>query len=360
MTSQADIDLENVEGGTVEATPAAQVAVGLSSLRRRLTSRLSLEALPSYSGVLVAFLALVLMLALTQPQFSTTENIQNILRTSAIPLMLAIGVTFTVLLGGIDLSVGSLLALSGVVLFGLLGVVPEPIAVLGAVLFGAAIGALTNGLLIGWLRLPPLVTTLGTLAAFRGFAYIFTDGNTKYVDQHQLIADLGDGSLGGLPIPVIIVTVVAGLAVFMLRSTYFGRDIYAIGGNREAARLSGISLTRVTVLIYLVSGATAGLAGVMQAGRLASVSPGVAPGLELYVAAAVLLGGTSLAGGRGGIVGTVVAVLFLVTIENGLTLMGVASYWQQVVTGSILVLAVLLDRLREQMIMRHEAKVAQV
>ncbi len=358
MTSQTDADLERVQVRTVEGTPAAHVSVGLSGLRRRLTARLSLEALPSYSGVLAALIVLVLVLALTQPQFSTTENILNILRTSAIPMMLAIGVTFTILLGGIDLSVGSLLALSGVVLFGLLGVVPEPVAVLGAVLFGAALGALTNGLFIGWLRLPPLVTTLGTLAAFRGFAYIFTDGTTKYVDRYPLVADLGDGSVGGVPIPVIIVTVVAALAVFTLRATYFGRDVYAIGGNREAARLSGIPIARVTVLIYLVSGATAGLAGVMQAGRLASVSPGVAQGLELYVAAAVLLGGTSLAGGRGGIVGTVVGVLLLVTIENGLTLIGVLSYWQQVVTGSILVIAVLLDRLREQLIIRRGAKAA--
>src|SRR6266536_2800796 len=203
MTSQTDADLERVQVRTVEGTPAAHVSVGLSGLRRRLTARLSLEALPSYSGVLAALIVLVLVLALTQPQFSTTENILNILRTSAIPMMLAIGVTFTILLGGIDLSVGSLLALSGVVLF------------------GAALGALTNGLFIGWLRLPPLVTTLGTLAAFRGFAYIFTDGTTKYVDRYPLVADLGDGSVGGVPIPVIIVTVVAALAVFTLRATYF-------------------------------------------------------------------------------------------------------------------------------------------
>lgn len=345
-----------VRGGGVPR--AAESATTITRLRKRVARRFSLQALPTYTGVLVAFLVLIVVLVIREPRFATSDNITNILRTSSIPMMLAIGVTFTILLGGIDLSVGSLLALSGVVLFGLLGVLPELLAVICVIAFGAAAGGLTNGFPIGAMRLPALVTTLGTLAVFRGLAYIFTDGNTRFADQYPLIADLGDGSLGPIPVPVIIVAAVATLATVTLRTTYFGRDIYAIGGNREAARLSGIPITRVTVLVYLLSGATAGIAAVMQTGRLASVSPGVASGIELYVAAAVLLGGTSLAGGRGGIPGTVVAVLFLATVENGLTLMSVSSFWQQVVTGSILVIAVTLDRAREQLITRRESKLA--
>lgn len=353
-TETADVEPVVVPAGPVTDRPTR----GPARMRDRVARRFSLQALPTYTGVLLAFLVLIVVLVIREPRFATGDNISNILRTSAIPMMLAIGVTFTILLGGIDLSVGSLLALGGVVLFGVLGVMPEPIAVLCVIAFAAALGGLTNGLLIGGLQLPPLVTTLGTLAVFRGLAYIFTDGTTRFVDQYPLIADLGDGSLGPIPVPVLLVVGVAAAAMIALRTTYFGRDVYAIGGNREAARLSGIPIMRVTVLVYLVSGACAGLAAVMQAGRLASVSPGVASGIELYVAAAVLLGGTSLAGGRGGILGTVVAVLFLATVQNGLTLMGVSSFWQQVVTGTILIVAVLLDRVREQLIIRRESKLA--
>ncbi len=312
--------------------------------------------LPSYTGVLVAFVCVVVALVLTEPYFATADNIRNILRTSAVPTVLAVGVTFTLLGRGIDLSVGSLLALTGVVLLGLSEVMPESLAVVGAVVFASVTGAAANGALIGFLRLPPLVTTLGTLAVFRGFAFILADGETRYVEAGGLVTRIGDGNLGPVPVPVLLALVVTGVAAVVLRVTYFGRDVYAVGGNPDAALLAGIPVARVTTCVYLVSGLAAGVAAVMQAGRLGSVSPGIATGIELHVVAGVLLGGTSLAGGRGSVTGTLVAILFLGTVQNGLTLLDVSSFWQLVVTGSILVLAVLFDRARDELAARRTAR----
>ena len=304
-----------------------------------------MRSLPTYSGVAVLWILVVAWASIATPGFASPDNMRNILVTSAVPFVLAIGVTLTVLLGGIDLSVGSLLALSGVVLAMLTGVMPGWLAIIVAIAIAMAIALGTNGLLIGKWGINPFVITLGGLSAFRGIAYLISDGETKTVSD-PAVELFGFGDVLGIPVPVIVMAALFVASALILRSTYFGRNIYAIGGNREAARISGIPIPRVTVAVYVFSGFCAGLAGVLQTGRSGAAAPTAAAGIELLVAAAVLLGGTRLTGGAGTVTGTAIAVLFLATIDNVLTLNGVTSYWQLVVVGVLLIAAVTIDRFR--------------
>ena len=314
---------------------------------QRPTTSLSsrVRSLPTYSGVAVLWILVVAWASFATPGFASADNMRNILVTSAVPFVLAIGVTLTVLLGGIDLSVGSLLALSGVVLAMLTGVMPGWLAIMVAIAIAMAIALGTNGLLIGKWGINPFVITLGGLSAFRGIAYLISDGETKTVSD-PAVELFGFGDVLGIPVPVIVMATLFVISALILRSTYFGRNIYAIGGNREAARISGIPIPRVTVAVYVFSGFCAGLAGVLQTGRSGAAAPTAAAGIELLVAAAVLLGGTRLTGGAGTVTGTAIAVLFLATIDNVLTLNGVTSYWQLVVVGVLLIAAVTIDRFR--------------
>lgn len=220
--------------------------------------------------------------------------------------------------------------------------IPLTIIVAMTIAFG------TNGLLIGRLGINPFVVTLGGLSAFRGLAYIISDdGQTKTVSDPAVEA-FGFGTLFGIPVAVLVMAVLLVVSWLVLRSTYFGRNIYAIGGNREAARISGIPISRVTITVYVISGACAGLAGIMQTGRSGAASPTAGAGIELLVAAAVLLGGTRLTGGSGSVLGTAIAILFLATVDNVLTLNGVTSYWQLVIVGVLLMAAVTIDRFRSR------------
>lgn len=311
---------------------------------RRAGSRLS--SLPEWSGVLFLLVALVIVMAFLQPDFLTASNLSNIVRTSAIPIVLGIGMTYTILTGGIDLSVGSVLAFTGVLLSGLIHHMPRYAAVaLTIVLVAMMVGGI-NGTLIGRLGLNSFVVTLGSLGIFRGLAYLVTNGTTQTVDSGPLIRALGDGNVGPVPGPLLVFLILGGVATYVLRSTYFGRDVYAVGGNEFAAQLAGIYTSRVKMNVYVISAACAALAGVMQVGRLDSAAPTAGAGLELAVVAGVLLGGTRLSGGVGSITGTIIGVLFLQTVSNSLTIQGVSSYWQQIVTGVLLGAAVLFDRIR--------------
>lgn len=306
-----------------------------------------LRGLPTYSGVAALWIVVVVWASIATPRFATMDNTRNILVTSAIPFVLAIGVTLTILLGGIDLSVGSLLALSGVILALLIEGIPGWLAIIATILIATLIALSTNGLLIGKFNINPFVITLGGLSAFRGLAYLISDGETKTVSDPAV--DLfGFGAVFGIPVPLIVMVVLFAAAWIMLRSTYFGRNIYAIGGNREAARISGIPIARVTIAVYVFSGFCAGLAGVLQTGRSGAAAPTAATGIELLVAAAVLLGGTRLTGGAGSVTGTAIAVIFLATLDNVLTLNGVSSYWQLVIVGVLLMAAVTIDRFRSR------------
>jgi ribose transport system permease protein len=210
------------------------------------------------------------------------------------------------------------------------------------------LGSFVNGFLIGKVRLSFFVVTLGSLALLRGLVYVWTNGKTTYVDDYPIVHAIGDGLLGGVPVPLIIMVALFAAGLFVLKYTHFGRYVYAVGGNQEAARLAGINVGNVKLAVYSLSALLAGLAGIMQTGRLNAASPVVGQGIELDVAAAVLLGGTSFSGGVGSLWGTVVGVLFIATLQNGLSVAGLQSFWQQVVTGAILILAVLFDRFKNR------------
>lgn len=305
-----------------------------------------LSSMPVWFGVLILEIILLIVMALTQPVFFSGSNLSNIIRSSAIPIILGIGMTFTILTGGIDLSIGSILAFTGILLSGFIVQMPLGLAVIASVFLATFLVGGINGLLIGKLGLNAFVITLGTLGIFRGISYLVTNGATQTIETGSFINLIGDGAIGPIPGPMVVVIVVAGLSTWALKSTYFGRDVYAVGGNEFAARLAGVYTSRVKMTVYFISALLAALAGIMQVGRLQSAAPTAAIGIELAVVAGVLLGGSRLSGGVGSIAGTVVGILFLQTVSNSLTIQGVSSYWQQIVTGVLLGAAVLFDRFR--------------
>ena len=316
----------------------------------------SLSTLPAWFGVLVLEVLLIIVMAITQPVFFSGSNLSNIVRSSAIPIVLGIGMTYTILTAGIDLSVGSVLAFSGILLSGIIEFMPRYLAVIVTIALVTVIVGGINGTLIGRLGLNSFVVTLGTLGIFRGIAYLVTNGTTRSIDTGPLINKIGDGNIGPIPGPLFVVVILAGISIYILRSTYFGRDVYAVGGNEFAAKLAGIYTSRVKMNVYVISAFCAGLAGIMQVGRLSSAAPTAGAGLELTVVAGVLLGGTRLSGGVGSIWGTVIGLLFLQTVSNSLTIQGVSSYWQQIVTGVLLGAAVLFDRIRLELSSRTKSK----
>jgi ribose/xylose/arabinose/galactoside ABC-type transport system permease subunit len=302
-----------------------------------------------YAAVFVVLVILFIVFSVTQPGFFTSGNLQNLLTAVSILFVVAMGMTFVVLTGGIDLSVGSLLALSGLILAKLIGGagLPAWLAVILTLVAAALIGAGVNGLLIGYFGLSFFVVTLGTLSLYEGIDNIWSNTQTLYVTS-SLVDGIAFGSALGVQTPIWIMLGTFLLSFVVLRWTYFGRDVYAVGGNISAARLSGINVKLTLLLVYGISGLFAGLAGIIQAGRLGAASPLVGQDIPLAAIAAVLLGGTSFAGGVGGVVGTAVGVLFIGTLQNGLSIAGISSFWQQVVTGVILILAIAIDRLQQQ------------
>ena len=301
-----------------------------------------------FFAVLVLFVALFVVFTLTQERFATSANIKALLTSAAILWVVAIGLTFVMLAGGFDLSVGSMLALTSIGLGAFVNDwgLPAVVAVLAALALGAALGAF-NGILVGKLGLSFLVVTLGTLILYRGFVNLWSDTRTEQV-LSSFLDSLAFDSFLGLPYPVWLMAGTFLVALYVQRSTYFGRDVYAVGGNADAARLSGIKVGRTIIAVYAISGLLAGVGGVLQTARIGAASPQVGEAVLFDAAAAVLLGGTSFAGGIGGVGGTAVGVLFLATLQNGLSVAGIASYWQQMVTGGILLVAVLLDRIQRE------------
>ncbi len=302
-----------------------------------------------YVAVLVLLLGIVAYFAASEGgKFLSSANIENLFASVSILWIVSMGMTFVVLTGGIDLSVGAVVALSGLILSKLFsGVgVPAVLAVLLAVVIGAIIGGAVNGTLIGRFGLSFFVVTLGTASLYQGSVSIWSQTKTAYIDS-SFVDGIGFGSAFGISTPIWIMAAVFVVAFVVLRWTYFGRDVYAVGGNADAARLSGINVTRTIVAVYAIVGLCAALGGVIEAGRLGASSPIVGADIPLASAAAVLLGGTSFVGGIGGVTGTAVGVLFIGTLQNGLAIRGVSSFWQQVVTGAILVFAVSIDRIQQ-------------
>ncbi|MGL3149025.1 ABC transporter permease [Microbacterium sp. A82] len=303
-----------------------------------------------YLGVGAALIVLVILLAATQENFLTYGNVLNILRTNSVLFVVAVGLTFVIIGGGLDLSIGSMTALGGVMLAMMVSSGVDPLlAILFTVLACTLLGTVFNGVLIAYGGFNFFVVTLAMLELFRGVALVLSNGIPVSTMSSPIIQIIGDGSVNGFSIPVLIALLIGAIGYIVLRWTRFGRAIYAVGGNAAAAHLAGVNVRRVRLATYAIAAITAGIAAIMLTGRLTSSQPvSGAAGLELSAAAAVLLGGASFSGGAGNIGGTAIGVLFLGVIANGITLAGVPSYWQGIATGAILVAAIALDRLRNR------------
>ncbi len=281
------------------------------------------------------------MLSVLSPVFITLGNWMNIIRQVSINGILAVGTTFVVLGGGVDLSIGSVMALAGVVA-ATLQARSLALALLAPVALGTAFG-LTNGLLVTKTRTQPFILTLGMGTFARGLTYVYTDGQPIY-GMTPVFRIIGGGYLGFVPLPVVIFTAIVLVSYVVLTQTRFGQHTYATGGNEEAARLSGVRTTRVKTALFGIDGFLAGLAGVVLTSRLNSGEPVAGLGSELDAVAAVVIGGTSLRGGQGSILGTIIGILIVGVVNNGLNLLNVSPYYQSVVKGLIIMGAVLADR----------------
>ena len=300
-------------------------------------------------GIIIAFIVLYAFLALnpvTSRAFLKSQNMFNVLRQRSTNLYLACGMTMVIILGGIDLSVGSIVALSGCVAAA--GVVRYGLPLPAAILLGLCVGVvfgMFNGAIIAKTTIPPFIVTLATMDIARGFAYVYTGGSPVRIVSKEW-QFIGAGYIGKIPTPVVILVIVLIITGILMNSTKFGRHIYAVGGNVQAAVFSGISVTKVKFWVYTYSGLMAGIAGVVLASRMYSGQPTAGNGAELDAIAAVVVGGTSMSGGAGKIGGTIIGALIIGFLNNGLNLMNVNSFWQYVVKGIVILLAVFMDFLR--------------
>ncbi|WP_374719563.1 ribose ABC transporter permease [Parageobacillus toebii] len=300
-------------------------------------------------GPLIGFFLLCIVLSILSDSFLTVNNWMNVLRQVSINALIAFGMTFVILTGGIDLSVGSVLALSSAITAGMMASGMNGFtAIIIGLLAGFLMGIL-NGIVITKGRVAPFIATLATMTMFRGLTLVYTDGRpiTGFASDDILFQMMGRGYFLGIPVPVVFMIVVYVALYFVLKKTTFGRHTYAIGGNEEASRLSGIRVDRLKIWIYSLTGGLSALAGIILTSRLNSAQPTAGTAYELDAIAAVVLGGTSLSGGRGWIFGTLVGALIIGVLNNGLNLLNVSSFYQQVIKGLVILLAVLLDRRKE-------------
>lgn len=307
-------------------------------------------------GILIALIVACVFLTFANEYFLTGRNILNVLRQTSINGILAIGMTFVILTRGIDLSVGSIVALAGVVSASLAttsttamvagGPYPVVIALGAGLAVGMACGAV-SGFVVARFNVPAFVATLGMLSAARGLTLIYAGGKPvpELTDAYRWI---GTADVVGIPMPVVAFAIIFLAALWVLTSTRFGRHVYAAGGNPHAAKVSGISVPRIRLLVYVISGGLAGFAGMMLAARTGSALTQAGIAYELDAIAAVVIGGTSLAGGIGKVTGTLIGALLIGVMNNGLDLMGVESYYQQVIKGGLIVAAVMLDQARHK------------
>ncbi len=296
-----------------------------------------------YAGVLIALVLVCAYLSITEDVFLTWDNLTNIAKSNSVVFVLAIGATFVVISAGIDLSTASAATAAGMI-FGLTMDAGWTIVFVltATLLFGVLLGVL-NGILITKLRISFLVVTLGTLSIYQSFALVVNDGQTISVfgkPGFSVVSDFVNNEIGPFPILLIFDLVVLLIAGGVLRYTGFGRALFAVGSNPEAARLNGIDVGRIILITYGIAGFAAGLASVVQVGRLTGASAQADPTLLLTVVAAVLIGGTAYTGGEGGVLGTLIGVLFLGVVQNGLTLSEVSTFWHGTVSGVILIAAV--------------------
>jgi ribose transport system permease protein len=307
----------------------------------KLFSRFVTRYLSRYGSV-VMLAVLVILMSLASKQFLTVDNLTNVARQVSIFAIIGAGMTFVIITAGIDLSVGSIVALSACVGMTVLDRTEMDFLGIGiGILVGALCGA-ANGVVVAWFRIPPFIATLAGLTVFRGLSLVITDGIPiiRFTGSFRFI---GQGMIGGIPVPVIIMAIVVIATQVLLRRTAFGAYVYAVGGNEEASRLSGIKVAWIKFWSYVLCGFLTGISGMILAARLSSAQPAVGEGFELDAIAAVVLGGTSLMGGRGAVWSTLIGALVIGILGNGMNLMGVHSHYQLVAKGVLIVLAVLLD-----------------
>lgn len=311
--------------------PKPSMNIGVSDLVRKY-------------GLILALLLGVVILSIISDAFLTFNNLMNVLRQVSINGILAVGMTLVILTAGIDLSIGALMAVAAVIAASIVAQNPDAVfpALLAAIAASSLLGGV-SGVMSTKLNVAPFIATLAMMTIARGIALIYTNGRPITI-QSEAFKYLGQGYIGPVPVPVVIFALVTAIFSFILYKTKFGRYIYAVGGNENAAHVSGIRVHRVKIWVYIINGALAGLAGALLASRISSGQPNSGLGYELDAIAAVVIGGTSLFGGRGSMLGTIVGVLIIGVINNGLNLLNVSSYWQQIIKGLIIAGAVIMDQ----------------
>ena len=323
-------------------------AIRTRSQYNRLLHNGAAQFLRENMGILIGLMILCVIISLQSHVFLSKANILNVLRQVATNLYMACGMTMIIILGGIDLSVGSIVALSGVVTGGMIAFdgASLVVAVICGLLAGVAIGAF-NGFVVSTTTIPPFIVTLATMNIARGVAYVYTGGQPIRVmsDSFNFI---GAGYVGDIPMPIIYLIIIVAASVFIMSKSKLGRHIYAVGGNHKAALFSGIKTKRVTFFAYFFSGLLSAIAGIVLASRMFSGQPTAGQGAELDAIAAVVLGGTSMSGGAGKIGGTVIGALVIGVLSNGLNLMGINSFWQFIVKGVVILIAVYVDFFKKQ------------
>nr|WP_301610892.1 ribose ABC transporter permease [Microbacterium sp. APC 3898] len=313
----------------------------MENLQLKTNNQSMLQKIAPFIGLIL----IIVIITALNPGFLSVSNLMNVLRQVSINALIAFGMTFVILTGGIDLSVGATLALTGAVTAGMMASGIDPIfAMLLGLLLGAVLGAI-NGFIIAKGKVAPFIATLATMTIYRGLTLVYTDGRPiSGLGDSLTFQMLGKGYFLGIPVPVVTMIISFGVLYFILKKTTFGRRVYAVGGNEEASILSGINADRIKIYVYSLLGLLAALASLILTSRLNSAQPTAGEMFELDAIAAVVLGGTSLTGGRGWIVGTLIGALIIGVLNNGLNLIGVPSFFQQVVKGAVILLAVLLDR----------------
>lgn len=310
-----------------------------------MTTKLKTKSLEIFreSGIILVLIAIVVLVSIINPVFISLDNVINIFRSSSFVFIVGIAMTFVLIAGGLDLSVAPVLALGGIISSLIIfSGMPTPVGIAGALCIGAAIG-LINGILISVFAIPPLIVTLGMMYIGRGLVLIITKGAPIYPLPDRFTV-IGQGALLGIPYVILLALALGIVAHFVLKKTIFGRSVYAIGGNEETARLAGIRIKRIKIIVYMLSGMAAALAGTVMAARLSSAQASSGTGYELLVIASVIIGGTSMFGGSGKILGTAAGALLMTVIKNAMVILKISVYWQNLVIGVVIILAVGIDQ----------------
>lgn len=295
-------------------------------------------------GLLMVVILIVIVMKFLSPVFLTTKNIMNVLRQISMNGILAVGMTFVILTGGIDLSVGSVVAITGVIVGNMMEQGSNWMVASLVALCAAAVVGVINGFLIAYVGFQPFIATLSTMTIGRGFALAYSNGK-PYAIKNEAFKAIGQGSLGSIPTPIILLLIVCVVGFILLNMTTFGRYVFAIGGNKNAARLSGVRTRRVEMYVFIISSICAWLVGLILAARISSGQPTAVEGYEMDAIASTAIGGTSMSGGIGSLTGTILGFVIIGLLSNSMNLLNINSFYQQIVKGCLIILAVLLDML---------------